>query len=434
MNTQDLCAGVARRNITPETSIWMSGYPYRDRPSEGAVHPLWAKALAIEDRNKTRVVVVATDLIGLPREITDLVSMRAQQEYGIERSRIMFNSTHTHSGPVVWPNLRTMFNLRRKDERVVVKYSRRLGEDLFCVIGAALADLAPAQLSHGFGKAHFAVNRRERTPEGMRIGINPIGSVDPQVPILRILSEAGRLRAVVFGYACHNTASRGRSYQLSGDYAGFAQIELEKRHPGATAMFIMLCGGDQNPNPHGSIELAQSHGKTLAAEVNRVLGTVLSPVRPPIRTAHDNIQLNFAPHTRQMFENELDDADPARVRRANAMLRAYDKFRPVHQTPYPIEALRFGSDFTILALGGEVVAAYSLRVKKEYPGKLVVAAYSNDVMSYIPSRRVLEEGGYEAVDSMIFYGLPGPYADDVEDRVLDGLDAVMRRVGICRKA
>ena len=62
-----------------------------------------------------------------------------------------------------------------------------------------------------------------------------------------------------------------------------------------------------------------------------------------------------------------------------------------------------------------------------------MAAYSNDVMSYIPSRRVLQEGGYEAVDSMIFYGLPGPYADDVEDRVLDGLDAVMRRVGIAEK-
>jgi hypothetical protein len=251
---------------------------------------------------------------------------------------------------------------------------------------------------------------------------------------LRILSEAGRLRAVVFGYACHNTASIGRSYQLSGDYAGFAQIELEKRHPGATAMFVMLCGADQNPNPHGSIELARSHGKTLAAEVNRVLGTVLSPVSPPIRAAFENIQLNFAPHTRQTFETELKAADPAIVRRANAMLRAYDEFRPVRQTPYPLQALRFGPDFTILALGGEVVASYSLRLKKEHPGKLVVAAYSNDVMSYIPSRRVLQEGGYEAVDSMVFYGQPGPFADDVEDRVLDGVDAVMRRVEICVQA
>jgi hypothetical protein len=199
-------------------------------------------------------------------------------------------------------------------------------------------------------------------------------------------------------------------------------------------MFVMLCGADQNPNPHGSIELARSHGKTLAAEVNRVLGTVLSPVSPPIRAAFENIQLNFAPHTRQTFETELKAADPAIVRRANAMLRAYDEFRPVRQTPYPLQALRFGPDFTILALGGEVVASYSLRLKKEHPGKLVVAAYSNDVMSYIPSRRVLQEGGYEAVDSMVFYGQPGPFADDVEDRVLDGVDAVMRRVEICVQA
>jgi neutral ceramidase len=430
MNAPEFCAGVARRNITPETSIWMSGYAYRDRPSEGAVHPLWAKALAIEDRNKTRIVIVATDLIGLPREMTDLVSTRTQQKYGIERSRIMFNSTHTHSGPVVWPNLMTMFNLGREDEQVAVEYSHQLGEDLFSVIGEALADLAPAQLSYGFGEVHFAVNRRELTPEGVRIGINRLGPIDPQVPVLRILSEAGRLRAVVFGYACHNTASSGRSYQLSGDYAGFSQIELEKRHPGVTAMFITLCGGDQNPNPLGSIELAWSHGKTLAAEVNRVLGTALSPVSSPLRTAFQNIQLKFAPHTKQTFENELKAADPARVRRANAMLRAYDEFRPIRQISYPVQALRFGPDFTILALAGEVVVAYSLRVKKQYPGKLVVAAYSNDVMSYIPSRRILQEGGYEAVDSMIYYGLPGPYTDDVEDRVLDGLDAVMSRVGI----
>jgi hypothetical protein len=432
MNAPDFCAGVARRNITPETSIWMSGYPYRDRPSEGAVHPLWAKALAIEDRNGKPIIIVSTDLIALPREITDLVSRRAQQEYGIERSRIMFNSTHTHSGPIVWPNLITMFNLQPKDERVAIEYSGRLSEELFFVIGASLADLAPAQISYGFGKAHFAVNRREPTPDGMRIGTNPLGPIDPEVPVLRILSETGRLRAVVFGYACHNTASHGWSYQLSGDYAGFAQIDLEKRHPGSTAMFIMLCGGDQNPNPLGSIELARSHGKAVAVEVDRVLGTVLSPVGSPIRTAFQSIQLNFAPHTRQMFENELRTADPARVRRAKAMLRAYRECSPVHQIAYPIQALRFGADFTILALAGEVVVNYALRVKKRYPGKMLLAAYSNDVMSYIPSRRVLQEGGYEVVDSMIFYGLPGPYAEDVEDRVLDGLDGVMRRVGIAK--
>ena len=59
-----------------------------------------------------------------------------------------------------------------------------------------------------------------------------------------------------------------------------------------------------------------------------------------------------------------------------------------------------------------------LRVKREYGAKgLIVAGYSNDVMSYIPSLRVLREGGYEAADSMVYYGRPGPYSEDVEEKI-----------------
>jgi neutral ceramidase len=430
MSTEDYRVGIARVEITPKTSIWMSGYASRLWPSKGSVHPLWAKALAIQDCRDSRVVVVTTDLIGLPREITDPVASRVRERHGLERSRIVFNATHAHAGPLVWPILNTMHPLGRSDKRVAIEYSRHLGEQLFSVIDRALSDLAPARLSFGFGTTDFAVNRRERTPDGVRTGINPAGSVDPRVPVLRIQSETGRLRALMFGYACHNTASASDSYWLNGDYAGFAQIELETRHPGATAMFLMLCGGDQNPNPRGSIEVAASLGRRLAAEVDRVANTELTSLCHPIQVAFETIPLNFAPHTRQMFEDESRSADPARVRRAKAMLAAYNERRPVRQVPYPIQALRFGPGFTLLALGGEVVVAYALRLEKEYPGDLVVAGYSNDLMSYIPSRRILREGGYEAVDSMVFYCQPGPYADDVEDRVLTGIRTVMGLVGL----
>jgi hypothetical protein len=423
-------AGIARVDITPQASIRLSGYPERLRASQGSVHPLWAKALAIEDSGKSRSVLVTTDLIGLPRELTDLVAEQVRERHGIERSRIVFNSTHTHSGPLVWPILKTMVHLGRREEQVAIEYRRQLGQHLFSAIDAALGDLAPARLCFGLGSANFAVNRRERAPGGVRIGINPLGPVDPRVPVFRIQSETGRLRAILFGYACHNTASARDSYHLNGDYAGFAQIELETRHPGATAMFLMLCGGDQNPNPLGSIAVAASHGRTLAAEVDRVLNTELPPVCSPIRVAFETILLNFAPHTRRMFEDESRCADPARVRRARAMLAAYDGNRPARETSYPIQALRLGESLTILALGGEVVVAYALRLKKEYPGNLIVAGYANDLMSYVPSRQILREGGYEAVESMVFYGQPGPYADDVEERVMAGIRAVLKRVGV----
>src|SRR4029079_9018056 len=88
------------------------------------------------------------------------------------------------------------------------------------------------------------------------------GPVDHDVPILRVESPDGKLRANMFGYACHNTTTA--LMQINADYAGFAQTELEKAHPGATALFVMGCGGDQHPYPRGQYEWALDHGKTIA--------------------------------------------------------------------------------------------------------------------------------------------------------------------------
>lgn len=423
-------AGVARVPITPEGPIWMSGYASRKKPSEGVIHDLWAKALALEDQRGNRVVIVTTDLIGLPRAISDAVAARVQKQYGIERARLLLNSSHTHTGPVVRSNLNLMFDLPEEETRKIEHYGRTLTEKLVSVIGAALGRLAPADLSFGQGEARFAVNRREPTEKGMRIGVNPNGPVDHSVPVVRVTDPAGKLVAVVFGYACHNTTLTGEFYQISGDYAGFAQIELEKTFPGAAAMFLMLCGADQNPHPRSSLELAEQHGRTLAAEVEKVLSGRLQPLRGPLRAAFRIVEPAFAPHTRETFEQRLSDPNPVRARHARAMLAAYDERRPIRRIPYPVQAIRFDNTLTVVALGGEVVVDYALRIKREYPGEnIIVAGYSNDVMCYIPSLRVLREGGYEAVDSMLYYGQPGPFNEEIEETVFSGIHDVLKRVG-----
>lgn len=424
-------AGVARIDITPQGPIWLSGYADRNHPSEGVLQPLFAKALAIQDAKGGRVVIVTTDLIGLPRQLTDEVAARVQSQYGLERSRLVLNSSHTHTGPAVGPNLRIMFALDEENRTRVDDYARKLSNDLVTVIGAALGDLSPASILYAAGEAHFGVNRRQPTPQGIKIGVNPAGPVDPSVPVLEIVSD-GKVRAVLFGYACHNTTLTGQFYKISGDYAGFAQAEFEKAHPGVTALFMQLCGADQNPNPRSSLDLAEAHGKALADEAGRVVSGKMHPLRSPLRAAYIDIDLAFRFHTRETFESELNDSNPAKVRRAKAMLAAYDSRHPVRSTPYPIQAIRFGNDLTLVALGGEVVVDYALRLKREYPGNLIVAGYSNDVMSYIPTARILQEGGYEAVDSMIYYGQPGPYDADVEERIINGIHQVMKRVGARR--
>lgn len=423
-------AGVARLKITPEGPIWMSGYGNRNKPSEGVMQDLWAKALALEDEKKNRVVIVTTDLIGLPRTVSEQIAAECLKRYGLERHRLLLNSSHTHTGPMVRENLITMFDLDPEEKQRIQAYGQRLIQTIIDAVGASIQDLKPASLSYGVGTAGFAVNRRQPTPKGIILGVNPDGPVDHDVPVLAVRAPDGTLRAALFGYACHNTTLTGEFYRISGDYAGYAQAEFEKTHPEAAGMFLMLAGGDQNPNPRSREDLAAQHGRTLAAAVDAVLAKPMKPVAPRLRAAFRTTDLLFATRGRDDFEKELTSDVPARVRRAKEMIRAIDERRPVRRVAYPVQAVRLGDTVTYVALGGEVVVGYSLRAKKEFPSQpVVVAGYSNDVMCYIPTEKVLAEGGYEADLSMVYYGQPGPFAPGVENRVFEAIRAVMKRVG-----
>lgn len=426
----DYKAGFGRMDITPAQPIYLSGYAARKKPSEGVLQKIWAKALAIEDNKGNRVVIVTTDLIGLPRPLADQIGAEVEKRYRLRRSQLLLNSSHTHSGPVVRDNLMTMFDLTADQRRAITDYTQTLAKQIADVVGAALGNMQVARLDLGHGTGSFAVNRRVLTPTGVKGGVNPAGPVDQDVPVLRVAGVNGQLLGVLFGYACHNTTLGGDFFKVNGDYAGFAQASFEAAHPNATAMFMLLCGADANPNPRGTVALAEQHGASLAKEVTRVLAGKLTPVTGQLRSAFQTAELAFAPHTRETFEAESKESNWFKQQRAAEMLAAYDRRAPVRAIPYPVQGIRLGKSLTLVALGGEVVVDYNLRLKREFPGEeLIVAGYSNDVMCYIPSLRVLKEGGYEANDSMIYYGQPGPFAEDVEDRVMQMIYKVMDRIG-----
>ncbi|MEN6452475.1 MAG: neutral/alkaline non-lysosomal ceramidase N-terminal domain-containing protein [Thermoguttaceae bacterium] len=422
-NANDFQAGVARKAITPTGSIWMSGYAARHTPSEGVMHDLWAKALAMKDGRGHRVVIVTIDVIGLPREVTDEVVARLTKKHGLERKDIMLNAAHVHSGPIIWPNLRLLYDFSDKDKRQLIDYRAKLIDDLVEVAGEAMADLKPATLAVGHGSASFGTNRRAWAKKKW-------APVDHDAPVVRIAAPDGRIRVVLFGYACHNTAFVETCHKLSGDYAGFAQIELEKAVPGATAMFLMLCGADQNPMPRGTEDLARQHGKAICQAVQETLAGPMESPEPAIRTAYDEATLDIARVDRAAFHRELKSDNVFRRRRAAAILADLDAGKNVWQQAVPVQAIRLGGRVVLLGIGGEPVVDYPLRLKREFPKlNLIVAGYTNDVMCYIPSHRILMEGGYEAVDNMVYYGKPGPFAGTVEDRVIAACHRTLGEVG-----
>src|SRR5579862_7780083 len=110
----------------------------------------------------------------------------------------------------------------------------------------------PARISWGTGVVGFVLNRREFTPNGVILGMNARGPADRTVPVLRVDNPEGKLRGVVFGAATHNTTLTAQCLEICGDYAGFAQANLEKTHPGAQAMFMLGLAGDSDPYPRGN--------------------------------------------------------------------------------------------------------------------------------------------------------------------------------------
>ncbi|MFA6126615.1 MAG: neutral/alkaline non-lysosomal ceramidase N-terminal domain-containing protein [Bacteroidales bacterium] len=419
----DFRVGIARMSITPQFPIWLNGYAAREKPSEGKTHDLWVKALVIEENPGSKVIIVTVDILGLSREITEQVSNLVIRKYGISRSQLLLNSSHTHSAPVIWPALSGMFDFTPAELQAVVRYNHQLTDDMVTVIDSALARLVPMEIECGHGSAGFGMNRR-----GMAVNVS-----DPDVPIVRFSTPGGHTEAILCGYACHNTTLDADNILVNGDYSGYAMIELEKAYPGATAVFLAGCGADQDPSPRGTIELASQHGKTLAEAVQRALAGGMHQVRPPIRTDYTTVDLEFPPLDLAKYQNDILSDDKYIRNRAQLMLEAYNKWWEVTRFPYPVQAIRFNKDLTILGMGGEVVVDYSLNMKKQYPAEnLFVAGYCSEVTCYIPSLRIQQEGGYEPDDSMIYYGLPGPFTDQVENMVTRAIGKVMKGVGARR--
>jgi hypothetical protein len=381
--------GLARVKITPTDPVFMAGYQQRDHPSEKVASDLYAKAMSIEDQNGKVAVLVTADLIWLRADICDSVAAAVAEQAGLKREQLLFNTSHIHTGPslsLADGNSNSGKGNRKaadgqRDMQRNAEYTRNLKRQLIELILASLKTREPARLSWGQGLVSFPMNRREWTEKGVILGVNPRGPTDRTVPVLRAESPDGKLKAVVFGAATHNTTLGPSCYEICGDYAGFAQENLEKLHPGIQAMFVLGCAGDSDPYPrtaakmpvNQAMDYARQHGAELSREVDRVLGGArfigngqggkLMPVRGPLSVSYGTTELPL----------EAGGNVTGRV-----------------------AVWKFGEDLTLVALSGEVVVDYVALIEKTLgPTKLWVAAYSNDVFGYVPSARLLGEGGYE---------------------------------------
>jgi hypothetical protein len=425
-------AGVAVRTITPGEPMWLAGYASRTKPAEGKLTELYAKALCLQDPQGNRFVLLTVDLVGVPRELSESVASRIREATGLSRDRLLIAASHTHCGPVIRDNLADMYDMPPNEAAKIGPYTDFVSKRMVEAAVAAIEDLRLARVEVTQTTARFAVNRRKPTPGGVVNDANPAGPVDHCVPVMKVTATDGALRAIVFGYACHNTTMQ--FHQWSGDYAGVAMELLEKKHPGTVALFWAGCGGDANPLPRSKIELLQKYGHELADAVDGALSGRSTAVSGALHVRYDTVSLPFGPlpSQAQLTADSVSKNHAVRKRAEHLLRTVAEKGKmPDHYPFYPVQVIRLGNQVTWIALGGEVVVDYALRLKKELAGNdtIWVTAYANDVMAYIPSARVLAEGGYEADSSMIYYGHPTKWDSAIESLIVGKVHELISSLG-----
>lgn len=420
-------AGVATTVITPDEQLYLAGYAARDDPANGVETDLRARALAITDADGKTVVLVSVEVISIPPALREALERRCRAEYGLGPKSVAFTATHTHCGPIIQEFRGRMYDIGDDGVERALRYRDRLEDELVDVVGAALDDRRPATLEYGHARCGFAMNRRLPVEDGVAHTQNPDGPVDHDVPVLAVESD-GTLRAVVFGYACHATTLSIDRY--CGDWSGYAMTALEDRYPDATALFLTGCAGDQNPYPRRGLDLATDHGRSMANAVRATLDGPRRPVRGPLRLAHEEVSLSFEGYDRADLEALRESTDPYERRHATLLLERLEETGDLPSAyPYPMHAIGFGTDLTLLALAGEVLVEYALELKADLPGPIWVAGYTSGSFTYIPTRQALVEGGYEGGDVTRLRRYPGRLEPSVEERVLSNARALADRVG-----
>ncbi|MCC7261044.1 MAG: neutral/alkaline non-lysosomal ceramidase N-terminal domain-containing protein [Candidatus Latescibacteria bacterium] len=410
--------GVAQSDITPQRSVWLTGYGNRDHRSEGVYQALRAGALFLRGDHQAALVLTA-DLIGYSSAFAAAARQEIALATGLHPGQIVLTATHTHCAPFFTPWI--------MPGQLEPEYAAQVQEALVALAVRAGAEPVPGEIRFSRGRSTFGVNRRLPDGQGgVRFAPNPDGSIDRDLDTLWCADLSGRPLASLSFYACHPTSRGG--YFIGGDYPGFLCRALEQA-TGAPAFFATGCGGDVRPwfkSPEGGfatpeLDQLEAAGQAMADEVLQTRSQAAPVAADSLRLAGAHHLLPYAGlPTRQELETRAQDpANPLHQQWAQTMLAHLAAGPLPAACPQEIQVLQLNPGLRLVFLGGEILSGIGLHLKAALqPATTVVAGYSNGVVGYVPSEDTYDLGGYEVDGSHYYFLRPAPFARDAERRIL----------------
>jgi hypothetical protein len=415
-----LRAGAAEVVITPPVGVWMTGFAARPSESQGIHDNLMAKALVLDDGAK-RLVIIAADLLGLDFDLLTRLKQTIHNQFNVPPEDVLFNASHTHGGPMT-NVLRGMGNRDEDDCNMLLRH----------VVGAvkmAIDRLQPARIGFGSAACKIGYNRRERIRRDVVMGIVERGPTDARVDVLRVDASDGQSLAVVFRHATHPVVLGHDNVLFTADWCGYAARALSNylttqppNHP--ICLFLQGCCGDINPIERETFEVAQRLGSVAAAATAQAWHQIKTTEDVTLKTALRVLPLplqdppSVEEAERQLVAFRQRAADATRTQTNPGMIRTYQDL--VGWAERILEFAREGSqprtqdfiiqvmtinDVALVGLSGEPFIELADDIERRSPFEhTCVLGYTNGCIGYLPTARAYEEGGYEPVDAVRYYG------------------------------
>jgi len=412
--------GSASADITPGWSLTLAGFAARTGPSQGVSQPIRVRVSVLESRDDmgeaNRAVVAVADMLWWGPQQVPALRAEIAAVTGAPEANILLSATHTHSGPQTTTRASATIGV------VDPRFLDLLRERTLDAARAAAARLEPVTVSRLDGTHGLGFNRR--------YALNPHGPEDQALVVLRFDRANGEPATLWVHYTCHPVITQ--EPLISGEFCGVAMDLLESRH-GVTALYLQGCCGDINPRvgneqrtvrgTNGDVERI---GEEFAGAVTGLLANGearrLRPV--PLAATHLDVDLPYATlPTVAELQAQANEPD-VYGELARAMLDHPDWLAP--SIPLHLQRLDVADGLSLLAMNGEIVVEYGLRIREAGGGATLPMGYANGMTGYVPTARIIAEGGYEAGEARPYFFLPAPFDPTVETVMNDAIDRITR--------
>ena len=432
---ESIRAGIARKTISTLKGTYLSGYGKRFRGAKSVRDELTLTSLVLSD-GSSQIAILSIDIMIISNATADRIRREISKNTGIQYQGILLNGSHSHSTP--------LGHAIRISSRKQKRFIETLVQQSVAATVESLESMEEAAIESGIGESSIAVNRRVQAESGEIVfGVNPDGAVDTSLNVLCIKGQKGQIMGSLVNYACHATVLGYKHRMVSADWPGEMRKVVEKEI-GGLCLFLQGAAGNLNPNH----EWGDDDSEAVSYLGSQVGQDVVSVIKNGLET------LSFVPFKFESAKINLPleiiydkkNGKPIDYKRALSKYTYIPRIlvelcrffvfplnlQHVSSTdgtpvvPIELQVIRLG-DYAIVAHAGEVFTEIGMSIKEKSPVKRTLfLGYSNGMITYVPTKDAHNLGGYEVL-APYFYKLPGIYAAECEEKLVDSSLEMLHR-------